>query len=232
MSWTALVPLKGSAERKTRLAGRLSEAQRRMLTHRLLDHVVSVLERCPAVRDIRLLSDIPPPGWDRRVEQDEGRGLNAELQFLASRLNDRHLLVILPDLPLLSVQDVEDLLAEAKGGCAIAPDRRGSGTNAIALLDPRGFPFAFGTDSFARHLAAARAGFSLINSSRMVSSEVETPCTGMERASNPDEIRARGPVSVVRRLGLGLDIDTPDDLDNAIVRGAFGGAARLFFRAL
>lgn len=66
------------------------------------------------------------------------------------------MLVIHGDLPFVSVEDIAVILAEAGGGCAIAPDRQGSGTNAIALSDPTGFGFAFGPDSFARHLTAAK----------------------------------------------------------------------------
>ena len=185
MTWTALVPLKGSGERKTRLAGRLDERQRRRLSHELFTHVACVLNSSAVLSQVLVLSDVRPEGWDGPLIFDEGRGLNSELRSFVRELGPRPLLVIHADLPLLSTEDIAILLAEADGGCAIAPDRHGSGTNAIALHNPTGFAFAFGAKSFVRHITAA-------------------------------EGRAR----IVRRPGLGLDIDTPHDLDAAIALGA------------
>ena len=184
MKWTAIVPLRGQGERKTRLAGRLSEEQRRRLSHQLFEHGVNVLRASPSVARLVLLSDICPADWQGAFTLDKGRGLNAELDELARAIPQPPLLVIHADLPLLAVQDITVLLGEAAGGFAIAPDRAGSGTNAIALCDPSGFRFGFGPDSFSRHLRAAGS-------------------------------RAR----VVARSGLGLDVDTSEDLDAAIALG-------------
>ena len=152
MSWTALIPIKGSAERKTRLGHRLPCDRRVVLTERLLAHAISVLDECSAIAEVRLLSDMPVATWSRSIEPDQGQGLNAELRRFAGQWDGGRLLVLLPDLPFLSAEDISALLARAEGGCAIAPDRHGRGTNAIALADPRGFPFSFGDDSFAIHL--------------------------------------------------------------------------------
>ena len=157
MIWSALVPLKPAAERKSRLAEVLSGDERAMLSQRLFDHVATVLAAVPDVAIVTLLADRRPSGWSGGWSggwiADTGRGLNAELQAAAVA---RPLLVIHADLPLLSVADVEALLAAAEGsGCAIAPDRHGSGTNALALADARGFAFGFGAGSFARHRAQA-----------------------------------------------------------------------------
>lgn len=184
MRWPAIIPLKGSGERKTRLASRLNEEQRQALSQQLFSHVAAALRGCAAVSEVALLSNVRPANWEGRLVFDKGRGLNAELRAIAEACGSQPLLIIHADLPLVSAEDVAILLAEAEGGCAIAPDRQGNGTNAIALGNPSGFEFAFGPDSFRRHLAAAQG-------------------------------RAR----VVTRLGLGLDIDTPDDLDAAIACG-------------
>lgn len=155
MKWTAIVPLKGRGERKTRLASRLNKEQRRQLSHQLFEHVVEVLRASPDVARLVLLSDVCPADWQGAFFLDEGRGLNAELDELAKAIPRQPLLVIHADLPLLAVEDIEVLLAEAERGFAIAPDRAGSGTNAVALGDPSGFQFGFGPNSLTRHLEAA-----------------------------------------------------------------------------
>lgn len=43
MNWVSIVPLKAEGERKTRLTGHLTAAERVALTYRMARHVVSVL---------------------------------------------------------------------------------------------------------------------------------------------------------------------------------------------
>jgi 2-phospho-L-lactate guanylyltransferase len=61
-------------------------------------------------------------------------------------------LIIHADLPFLNLDDVEALIAGATStGVAIAPDRHGLGTNAIALMRGVNFDSQFGVESYARH---------------------------------------------------------------------------------
>lgn len=149
MSWTAIVPIKPPALGKTRLAGLLGPDQRARLVGRMRDHVLAVLGAVPDL-EIRLLCPTPPAGWAGHWIADAGRGLNAEIQAAAQEVPSR-LLVVHADLPMLHADDIDALLSAAKNGIAIAPDRHGTGTNAIALSDSRALRFAFGPDSFASH---------------------------------------------------------------------------------
>ncbi len=156
MIWTALVPLKPPATRKGRLAERLSPAERERLSLALFERTVAVLDAVPAIGATHLLSAERPDGWARPWSRDEGRGLNPELEAARAGLSATPLLVIHADLPLLEAADVAALLACAEEhGCAIAPDRHGEGTNAVAVLAHLPFRFAFGVGSFARHAAQA-----------------------------------------------------------------------------
>ncbi len=151
-SWTTILPLKLSADRKSRLAPVLTLEQRRELSDRMALHVVAQLRDVPAVDEIILLSPQPVAAWSVTHQLDHGRGLNAELVDLAARIHGP-LLVIHGDLPLVSAEDVSALIKAAEAaGSAIAPDRHGQGTNALALtIVPADFAFAFGPDSFALH---------------------------------------------------------------------------------
>ncbi len=171
MIWTAIVPLKLRAQRKSRLAPCLSPQERQTLSDRMAARVLSALDEAgiPA----RVLSPVP---WADAVwEPDHGAGLNAELDRVRVALACAPLLVISGDLPLLTAGDVHMLLAGAEAqGVAIAPDRHGQGTNAIALRDARPFAFAFGTGSFARHLAAAQ-GAAIIRDHPGLALDLDTP---------------------------------------------------------
>lgn len=181
IGWTAVIPFKGRAARKTRLAGIFSEEQRDRLSQAMFDRTCAVLAGCDAVGEIAVLSDIRPPAWRGRLISDAGRGLNAELNSVAGDLVTQCLLVIHADLPLLEPQDIGELLeAAGRASMAIAPDHLGTGTNAIALVDPAGFAFHFGPHSRTKHVEA-----------------------GQDNAA------------IVDRMGLSLDIDTPEDYDRA-----------------
>lgn len=184
MRWIAIVPVRSFSLGKTRLSCALAEEERARLVKHLFSHVTNILRSVPAIADVVVLSESQPSNWQGSWVADRARGLNFELQAAVADIAKSALLVVHADLPLLSKADVDAFLAAAQAGCAIAPDRHGTGTNALALKQAADFSFAFGPDSFSKHVAATKG-------------------------------RAR----VVRRTGLSLDIDTPDDLAAAIAEG-------------
>lgn len=152
--WRAVVPLKRRSDRKTRLSKVLSQPERARLSDAMACHVLEQLRRSCDIESILVLApeEVAWPGiqWTR----DHGHGLNAELDALLAATGPP-LLVIHADLPFLRTADVDLMLAQARArGSAIAPDRYGSGTNALALLSPSGaFGFRFGPGSCALHIA-------------------------------------------------------------------------------
>lgn len=153
MNWTAIVPLKAAADRKTRLAGALDGREKAALAEGMADHVIATLAGVAAIASIRVLSpvsgDIPGTVW----QPDHGQGLNAELDRVCTALAGLPMLIVHADLPLIGTDDVAALLAAAEAtGAAIATDRHGTGTNALAMREATCVGFAFGPDSLARHL--------------------------------------------------------------------------------
>lgn len=151
-NFTALVPFKYPGEGKSRLAQVLNCEERARLRLAMLDHLVTVLQRLPEITKIVLIAEVCPEGWQGEWQQDLGRGLNGELDAAMSK-STRPVLIIHADLPLVDASDIRALLAVAReNGVAIAPDRHGMGTNAVAINDARDFPFHFGPGSCALHL--------------------------------------------------------------------------------
>lgn len=181
--WTAIIPVNLGRDCKTRLAGRLSRTARDTLVDTMARHVVGQVRAAHGITELIILSPERPVIEEVEWRKDEGRGLNAELAFAQKA---ERILFIHADLPLLDARDIEALLDDAEGAyAAIAPDRAGTGTNALALRRvEHGFVPQFGEGSFARHCALLPGA------------------------------------TVVRRLGLALDIDTPDDFDFAASVGA------------
>jgi 2-phospho-L-lactate/phosphoenolpyruvate guanylyltransferase len=157
MRWTAVVPLKGAAERKSRLAPALDAVHRRELSDQLYCHVVRSIAASRLADEIIAVSPaLPDAGVPVRLWVQQESSLNAELERIRAVIA-APLMVVNADLPLLEAADLVSLADAARQhGCAVAPDRHGTGTNAVALLPDAPFRFAFGPGSLALHLKSAQ----------------------------------------------------------------------------
>ena len=150
--WTALVPIKQGGGGKSRLSQALSSAQRELLSLRMAQHVLTTLGERDETAEIIILSAQQPDWWAGAWTADEGRGLNAEITAWRAWHGAGPILVIHADLPLLNADDIGVLLdAAMRHGAALATDRAGEGSNALAIADGRAFNFHFGPDSRRLH---------------------------------------------------------------------------------
>ncbi|HLH24916.1 MAG TPA: 2-phospho-L-lactate guanylyltransferase [Chloroflexota bacterium] len=201
MALWAVVPVKGLATAKGRLAPLLTPAEREALAAALLADVLAALRAAPAVARVLVVSpdaaalslaeewgaaplaelgatgpgDYPP---------GEEAGLNAALDYAATVAaggGASALLTLPADLPLVTPADVAAVVANPPPApsVALAPTVDG-GTGALLRQPPLALPARFGPDSVRAHLQAAAAR----------------------------GVAAR----LVWRRGLGLDVDRPDDL--------------------
>ena len=189
MTTWAIIPVKASLDSKSRLAEVLNPSERAALVEAMLARVLAAAREARNVSRVCLLG-APGGAYGGEVAwlDDPGGGLNAAVTAALAQADAQgasRVVLIHADLPLVTPRDVELLAAAPAGEIAVAPDRHGTGTNAISLPLPqaKGFSFAFGPDSFARHNAEAlRRGFRI--------GEVHSP-------------------------GLARDIDEPGDLADA-----------------
>jgi len=163
----AIVPVKPLRRAKSRLASVLSKEDRLELSQRMLTHTLEILgeihsiERTLVVsRDSRALALARKLGA-RTVTERGSPQLNRALvraTLVARRYNVSAVLVLPADLPLLTREDIESLIARGSDPpvVVIAPDRRRSGTNALLSSPPGLIEYAFGPQSFPRHLEHAR----------------------------------------------------------------------------
>lgn len=149
--WRVVVPIKQGSDGKTRLGAVLGDDARSNLADRMAAHVLGVLQRCFDSSQITILSPRCPKDWDGGWLRDEGRGLNPELTAWREAQGDAPVLIIHADLPLLVEADVRALIDAADQSAAIAPDRDGQGTNALAIADGRPLRLRFGVASRTRH---------------------------------------------------------------------------------
>jgi 2-phospho-L-lactate guanylyltransferase len=161
-----IVPVKAPESCKTRLSGVLDDDERQALVARMLRHVVAVASAAAGVDEVLLLGP-SRHGLPASIPllADPGRDLNAALAAAAAAAAgiDR-LLFVSADLPLLAPGDITALIDLPPDAAAIAPDRGGTGTNALSLPGAVAARFGmhFGIGSFAAHVAeAARLGLDM-----------------------------------------------------------------------
>lgn len=200
-----VLPMRTVSGGKARLGEALDAEEREELILGLLLHTLAVLAAWPSCSRVHVVS--PDPLFEAVTQASAtgislhrqpglpltGEGLNEGIRIgIAAALTaDASSLLVLPgDLPLLSVDALDELLAAAdaamaasSGGpvVALAPSDARGGTNAMMLRPPDVISPAFGSDSFEAHLRAAEA--------------------------------AGAAVQVVSGTALGFDLDTPEDLE-------------------
>ena len=204
----AVVPAKPLRTAKQRLAGVLTEEERRSLARAMLSDVLRCLREVDAVEGIVVVSSDPEvaklaAAHGTRIVADDNTGHTAAVDCGIRALRAEAVgaaLVLSADVPGVASAEIERLLREhgrdaARGpAVTIVSDRRGDGTNAICCSPSDAIPFAFGLGSLQRHLDAARA--------------------------------SRVAVRVLDLPGIALDIDEPGDLETLLATDAPCATAR------
>ncbi|UCH49550.1 MAG: 2-phospho-L-lactate guanylyltransferase [Betaproteobacteria bacterium] len=164
MSDWLVVPVKSLRGGKTRLAHALAPAHRRALMDQLLVHIVTQATPYPGLDKTVIVSGC---GETRaraielgvRAIAETRYGLNAAIrqgQLALRQWGASKMLVVPCDLPMLDSEDLRQLSQLCKPDLiAIAPDRRGVGTNGLCLDPHLEFVFQFGPDSYRGHIASA-----------------------------------------------------------------------------
>ncbi|MDQ3006630.1 MAG: 2-phospho-L-lactate guanylyltransferase [Chloroflexota bacterium] len=162
MTFWAIVPVKPLRRGKSRLAGILTEDERADLNRALLKHTLQTLSELREVDEVLVVSRDPQVltiarnHGARTVREDGQPELNTALKratVIAQVYATRGVLVLPADLPLITREDALALVERATDPpvVVIAPDRHGTGTNAL-LISPAGLiEYDFGEDSFQRH---------------------------------------------------------------------------------
>lgn len=169
-----VIPHRGLRDGKARLAEVLTPDERVRLNGFMLDQVARAARA--VVADVVLIS--PDATLAVRAaelglgfrHQSGGTGMNHALeQATADAIADgiRTLVMISADLPELTAADVGALMRAAPAGAKVtvtlAPDRAGTGTNALVVRPPGAIPLRFGGRSRLAHAReCARLGIAMI----------------------------------------------------------------------
>jgi 2-phospho-L-lactate guanylyltransferase len=167
MTLWAIVPVKPLRRGKSRLAGTLSEDERTELNRSLLQNTLKTFSDLKEVEEVLVISRDPQAlaiarqHGARTVREDGQPELNTALKratVIAQVYATQGVLILPADLPLITREDVLTLIGRAgeAPSVVIAPDRHGTGTNAL-LISPAGLiEYDFGENSFQRHCQRAK----------------------------------------------------------------------------
>ncbi len=194
MTLWAIIPVKPLRRGKSRLSGVLSLEARTALNHYLLSNTLETLASVPEIEHSLVVSRDPEAltiarEYGARTVQEQGSPqLNIALTratMVALSHSVQGVLIVPADLPLLSVDDIREVVRRAEGApvVVITPDRHHQGTNALLISPPGLIKYEFGPDSFHRHCAQAK------------------------------KVGAR--LEICERVSVALDIDFPEDLELA-----------------
>jgi 2-phospho-L-lactate/phosphoenolpyruvate guanylyltransferase len=163
---TAILPVKRFAVAKRRLATGIDDARREALVAAMLADVLEAIGAARSIERTIVVSDEPlagelAKGAGAEVVADPPEKGHSEAAMAgiarAAELGAGCVMLLPGDCPLLAPRDLDRVLTGApERYVAIVPDRHGTGTNALVLAPPDAIRPAFGEDSRARHVAAAR----------------------------------------------------------------------------
>lgn len=167
MSFHIVIAVRGGRIAKSRLSDRLSEQQRSALVEAMLTDMLTTLQSMNSVNSIWVVTPTPAlvtiatKSGVNTLTDIGTNGLNGAFGLARARiaeLDPGGTILLLPgDVPLVSAYEVDALLhASTKDTISIAPANRDGGTAALSLIATCPMTFAFGLDSFTRHIHAAR----------------------------------------------------------------------------
>jgi 2-phospho-L-lactate guanylyltransferase len=183
MRTAAVLPIKTFARAKARLGGAVEAPDRAELAEAMASDVLAALTAVPGLADVVVVTAEPRAASAARAAgavvvhdpQEAGQSAAAGRGVAAAVARGAGRVLLVPgDCPALAPDEVEALLADARAGVTIVPDRHGTGTNALLLEPPDAIEPAFGPGSFARHMERAGAAARVAEPPSLVL-DVDTP---------------------------------------------------------
>ncbi len=183
VSITAIVPLKALRFSKQRLASRVPADERQALMGRLFTHVLRTCADTPGITSVlAVVGDAGGAALAREVGvpsmRERGGGLNAALREATAHVDGDASLVVVADLPRLSVTDLRRVVAAgAVSPCVVVASTHDGGTGALLRRPPAVIAPAFGPASASAHLdAAQQAGVrAILLTSRGLADDLDRP---------------------------------------------------------
>jgi len=160
----ALLPVKAPKNAKQRLSGMFTPQQRERLARAMFEEVLATLcsveglARRVVVTSDEIAADRARSFGVEVFEETEQSSHSASADAAAHRAaaHGATTVILLPiDVPLVTKEEIEMLIAEAGPGVIVVPSADGAGTNALVRTPPGVIESRFGPGSFRKHVSQA-----------------------------------------------------------------------------
>ena len=199
-----IVPMKPLAHAKARLSEVLSPEERRSLSLAMLTDVVRAARELDVVWVLNSDEDAAEAarvaGGEPRPDPTPGEGLNASLGAATAQAKAEGaygVLVLSADCPAATRADVGAVAIGA--GVVMAPDRYGTGTNALWRSPPDAIQVSFGGNSRRSHTALAH-----VHHVPFAVQPLPRLALDVDRPADLDDVWALGPGDATRAALEGL----------------------------
>jgi 2-phospho-L-lactate guanylyltransferase len=162
----ALLPVKSPRDAKKRLSGLLTDLQRQVLARTMYEQMLETLfavrgldRVAVATADEEIASHARSRGADVFLEfEQHSHSRSADAAARRAAEMGAAAVVLLPiDVPLVTPEEIEGLIAASGPGVVVVPSEDGTGTNALVRNPPAAIPACFGPGSFRKHCEQAEA---------------------------------------------------------------------------
>jgi 2-phospho-L-lactate guanylyltransferase len=193
-----LIPVKDLSRAKQRLAALMTQAERTRLAWAMLQNTFEAVAAVRSANRVAVVTLYEPAielakrfGMQVILETEQ-ISESASVDFgsrEAVKFGAEAVLRLPIDLPLITAEDIETILAadQPNPSVVIVPSRDGTGTNAILRRPPTLFPSHFGAGSLAKHFREAE--------------------------------QANATCQLLHLPNIALDIDEPEDLTDLLTQG-------------
>ena len=165
ITW-AILPVKKYSVGKSRLRNLFSETELAKLNQQLFESTFTKLQETSGIDTILVVSrEEHSLAWCQArggvpLLEDDPSTLNSAIsqaQRVISQQGDSRVIILPSDLPLMTSQDLENLisLSDGKRKVVIVPDHLQAGTNALVMSEPQLIEPYFGSGSFRKHTRQA-----------------------------------------------------------------------------
>lgn len=208
----AVVPLKPPSLAKSRLAAVLTPDERRAWFFHMAQRAIEALRAAAGIERVAVITaDVEVACFARQhgaevLMESRAAGTAQAFATALAQLRPQSLeavLMVAGDLPLISSQTLETVVEAARRHeVVIVPDRLQRGTNALACSPPDAIGPCFGEDSYARHIAAARAARRSYCTLQLeaLALDIDVPADIEQLRRQPAEVIAGLPLPDTRRV--------------------------------
>ena len=161
----AIIPINEFSRSFTRLSSILDPEQRTKLAKNLSNTLIHLLLAVDEVEKVILFTS--EKNWPGEIKHsklvlrkdEDKKPLKQKIDSVADwayKLGAKKMMYLSIDLPLVEKKDIRQIIGSHKNGLTLVEAKKDGGTNALISDLPRKINFQFGTDSFRKHLEAAK----------------------------------------------------------------------------